>query len=134
MDEIISKLSQFSEENQEVIILWLYGSRANATHRIDSDYDLAIAFKTFLPDPLETRLRPEMLALTWQGELQFNENQLSIIDINQVPISLANEVIQCNIVLFCRDEMRLWQEEKRINSRMELDVLYHIRNDVKNHG
>lgn len=134
MDEIILKLSQFAAENQEVIVLWLYGSRANATHRINSDYDLAIAFKTFLSDPLETRLRPEMLALTWQSELQFGENQLSIIDINQVSISLANEVIQCGSVLFCRDEMRLWQEEKRINSRMELDVLYHIRNDVKNHG
>ena len=130
---MIVKLSQLASENQEVIILWLYGSRANHTHHSDSDYDLAIAFKTFLPDPLETRLRPEMLALLWQSALQLQENQLSIIDINHASISLASEVIRCNNVLFCRDTGRLWQEERRISSRMELDVLYHIRNYGKNH-
>jgi uncharacterized protein len=132
MNKTMVKLSRLASDNPEIIVLWLYGSRANHTHHPDSDYDLAIAFKTFLPDPLEIRLRPEMLALAWQSALQFHENQLSIIDINQVSISLASEVIRCDNVLFCRDTTRLWQEEKRISSRMEVDVLYHIRNYGKN--
>lgn len=127
MIDVIRKLSQFAFENQEVVILWLYGSRANNTHRITSDYDLAVAFKIFLSDPLATRLRPEMLALEWQSALSLPEQQLSILDINQVPIPLAYQVIQADRVLFCRDYRRLWQEEKRIASRMELDVLYQFR-------
>lgn len=134
MDEIIAKLSQLAIEDQEIVVLWLYGSRANNTYHADSDYDLAIAFKKFLSDPLETRLRPEILALEWQSALQSRENQVSIIDVNQVSIALAYAVIQCDKVLFCRDDIRLWQEEKRIYSRMELDVLYHIRNYARNYG
>jgi len=131
VEEILTKLSQLALENQEIVILWLYGSRANHTEHLESDYDLAIAFKTFLADPLEIRLRPEILALEWQSELQLRENQLSIVDINQVSISLACAVMQCDYVLFCRDHGRLWQEQRRIDSRMEIDVLYHIHKEAR---
>lgn len=82
---------------------------------------------TFLNNPLETRLRPEMLALEWQSRLQLNEYTLSLVDINQVPIVLAYEIIQYDKVLFCRDIKRWWHEENRIYSRMELDIVYSMR-------
>jgi predicted nucleotidyltransferase len=122
MHKIISTIKQLAEQNSDILIVWLYGSRAKGNAHRNSDYDLAVAFKSFIKnDPLEKRLRPECLALDWQQTLGLKDFQLSIVDINQAPIPLAFEIIQANNVLFCRDEDRLWQEILRIHSRMELD-------------
>lgn len=127
MSEIIERVTQFASENSDIAVMWLYGSRANDTFNAKSDYDLAIAFTHFLTAPLDKRLRPEMLALEWQSVLNLNEYTISIVDINQVPIVLAYEIIQYNHVLFCRDEKRLWREENRIYGRMELDITYSMK-------
>jgi len=122
--QVINKIIQLAEINSEVDVLWLYGSRArnNATNR--SDYDLAIAFTPYLKDPLERRLRPEMLALEWQKQLDHSA-ELSIIDINQAPLPLAYTVIQDNTTLYSQNEFRRMTEEQRIMSKWELDYLYH---------
>ena len=122
MYNFISTIKQLAEQNSDILIVWLYGSRAKGNAHRFSDYDLAVAFKSFIKnDPLEKRLRPECLALDWQQALGLHHFQLSIVDINQASIPLAFEIIQTNNVLFCRDEDRLWQETLRIHSRMELD-------------
>ena len=56
---------QLAKNNAEVEVLWLYGSRARNKANIKSDYDLAVAFKTYIEAPVERRLRPEILALEW---------------------------------------------------------------------
>ena len=127
MSEIIERVTQFASENSDIAVMWLYGSRANDTFNAKSDYDLAIAFTHFLTAPLDKRLRPEMLALEWQRVLNLTEYTISIVDINEVPILLAYEIIQYNHVLFCRDEKRLWREENRIYGRMELDITYSMK-------
>jgi len=127
MAGLIRQLVNQALENNDIAVLWLYGSRADDSYHEDSDYDLAIAFTTFLKDPLETRLRPEILALEWQSHLCLPEGLLSIVDINRIPITLAYEIIQYDQVLLCRDAKRLWREENRIYSRMELDILYSMK-------
>ena len=122
MHNFISIIKQLAEQNADILIVWLYGSRAKGNAHRFSDYDLAVAFKSFIKnDPLEKRLRPECLALDWQQALGLYDFQLSVVDINQAPIPLAFEIIQTNNVLFCRDEDRLWQETLHIHSHMELD-------------
>ncbi|MDO9424233.1 MAG: nucleotidyltransferase domain-containing protein [Methylobacter sp.] len=122
MHNFIANINQLAEQIPDILIVWLYGSRAKGNAHPNSDYDLAIAFKSFIKnDPLKKRLRPECLALDWQQALGLHDFQLSIVDINQAPIPLAFEIIQADKVLFCRDEDRLWQEIRRIHSRMELD-------------
>lgn len=130
MSEIIKQIIQLAKHNNDIAVLWLYGSRATATHHVNSDYDLAIAFKNFLNNPLESCLRPQTLALEWQSILQLKEQSLSIVDINSIPIVLAYEIIQYNKVLFCREVKRLWREENRIYGRMELDILYSMKHYV----
>lgn len=127
MTTIIERVTEFAGENNDIAVMWLYGSRADNSFHEKSDYDLAIAFNRFLTDPLDKRLRPEMLALEWQSLLKLDEHTLSIVDINQIPIVLAYEIIQYNKVLFCRDEKRLWREENRIYGRMELDITYSMK-------
>jgi len=97
-------------------------SRAKNTANARSDYDLAVAFKTFIKDDLlDNRLRPECLVLGWQQALDLRNFQLSVVDINQAPIPLASEIIEPDCVLYCCDESRLRQETRRIQSRMEID-------------
>jgi predicted nucleotidyltransferase len=122
MNNIQQAIIELAKKNADIAIVWLYGSRAKGTANINSDYDLAVAFKTFIKDdPLEKRLRPECLALDWQRALGLHDFQLSIVDINQAPIPLAWEIIEPDCVLYCGDESRLWQETQRIQSRMEID-------------
>ncbi len=124
---ILEQIVNLSQSNSDVAIVWLYGSRAKGLEHIKSDYDLAVAFVSFIKnDPIEKRLRPECLAIDWQKELGLHDFKLSIVDINQAPIPLAWSIIQTDWVLFCRNEMRLWQETLRIHSRMELDYVQRI--------
>jgi uncharacterized protein len=122
MPGVLQTIPHLAAENPDILIVWLYGSRAKGTARENSDYDLAVAFKSFIKDnPLEKRLRPELLALDWQQALGLHDFELSVVDINQAPIPLAYQVIEPDCVLYCADENRLWQEIRRIHSRMELD-------------
>jgi predicted nucleotidyltransferase len=57
------RLKALAKAEPDISVLWLYGSRARGTYSAPSDYDLAVAFDSFLSDALETRLRPELLAL-----------------------------------------------------------------------
>ncbi len=122
MNELLRKFRELAEPNPDIAIVWLYGSRAKGNAHPSSDYDLAVAFNSFIKDdPMEKRLRPECLAIEWQQALGLHDFQLSVVDINQAPIPLAWEIIRADTVLFCRDENRLWREILRIHSRMELD-------------
>ncbi|MGY3948469.1 hypothetical protein [Aeromonas allosaccharophila] len=60
---------------------------------------------------LENRLRPELLVLEWQRALGLAAGKLSIVDINQAPLSLAFAVIDANRPLYSHDERRRLQEE-----------------------
>ncbi len=121
-EQNIEKIKKLAASNADVDVLWLYGSRARSQAQENSDYDLAVAFKNYVKDPVERRLRPELLALEWQKQLGFD---LSIIDINQAALPMAYTIVQDNVTLFCSDDYRRMVEEQRIMSKWELDHLHH---------
>lgn len=123
--DILKGLAELAARDDDIAVLWLYGSRAKGTAGGDSDYDLAVAFRHFEKDALERRLRPQLLAQTWQDELGLAEDQLSIVDINLAPLPLAHAVIRTGRVLLARDKLRLIREEQRITSMWEIDHQYH---------
>ena len=110
----------FSRDNLSVAMAC--GSLAHGEANSNSDYDLAVAFKLYISDPVERRLRPELLAQTWQCKLSV---KLSVVDISHIPLPLAYTVVQDNSVLFSRNNYRLMTEEQKIMSKWELDHLYH---------
>jgi predicted nucleotidyltransferase len=72
MHNFIPSIKQLAGQNPDILIVWLYGSRAKGNAHQYSDYDLAVAFKSFIKnDPLEKRLRSEYLSLDWQQALAF---------------------------------------------------------------
>ncbi|MGL4885354.1 MAG: type VII toxin-antitoxin system MntA family adenylyltransferase antitoxin [Aeromonas veronii] len=124
--DIINQLIRLASAHLEVQVLWLYGSQAKGTAGPVSDWDLAVAFDPVkqsgpLGAALESRLRPELLALEWQRALGLAEGALSVVDINQAPIPLAFAVVDANLPLYCRDQGRRLQEEARIMSQMEIN-------------
>lgn len=120
-------LAELASRRDDIAVLWLYGSRAKGTATPGSDFDLAVAFRQFEKDPLERRLRPELLAQTWQDALGLEEGQLSIVDINLAPLPLAHAIIRTGRVLMAKDRLRLIREEQRIGSMWEIDHLHHQR-------
>lgn len=120
----IASIKHLAENNSEVDVLWLYGSRARGNAQHNSDYDLAIAFTQYIKDPVERRLRPELLALEWNKLIGAS---LSIVDINEAPLPLAYAIVQDNMVIYNQNNYRRMTEEQIIMSKWELDHLYHRR-------
>jgi len=125
---------QLAQENKEIELLWLYGSQAQGTAHAQSDIDLAVIFKTWEPDIIERRLRPELLAIEWQQNLKLQENELSILDMGIAPIPLAMSVLKTGILLLSKNRSRQYQEQQRIMSKWEIDYLYHYQHQQENYG
>lgn len=119
------QIMQLALNDDQLEVLWLYGSQAKGTAHQHSDIDLAVAFKSKENDILARRLRPELLAIQWQQILGLAENKLSIVDINIAPIPLSMSVIDAATVLYCNNTSRLLKEQQRIMSLWEIDYLYH---------
>lgn len=113
-DSIQQHLAERAATHGGIDVLWLYGSRARGEHSASSDYDLAVAFSNYEAEPLARRLRPELLAQEWS---QAVGAAVSVVDLNQVPTPLAMEIIEADHVLFCRNDLRLMQEQQRIWSK-----------------
>ncbi|MFT6476342.1 MAG: putative nucleotidyltransferase [Zhongshania aliphaticivorans] len=127
MDTLSKKIIHVAQHTDNIAALWLYGSRARQDHHDHSDYDLAVAFSNWEKDPLERRLRPELLALDWHTQLSLPEGTLSIVDLATAPIPLAwNILIEGKLLLDLSPAHRMHQEA-RIMSRWELDFAYHQR-------
>ncbi|WP_231886119.1 type VII toxin-antitoxin system MntA family adenylyltransferase antitoxin [Marinomonas atlantica] len=124
--DITNKLITLASEANNISALWLYGSRAKGNHRPDSDYDLAVLFNDWVEDPLDRRLRPELLAMDWAKALGREEEMLSIVDIQNAPIPLAMNIISGKL-LYCGDEGARLSVEGIIMSKAELDYQYHLK-------
>lgn len=120
--QCIKQIVELAKNNAEVEALWLYGSRARDNANNNSDYDLAVLFKSYIKSPVERRLRPELLSLEWNKQLKIT---LSIVDINQAPLPLAYTIILDNTLLYSKNDYRRITEEQKIMSKWEIDYLYH---------
>jgi len=122
---LINKIKQLAQQEQNLDVLWLYGSRAKGNASQASDYDLAVAFKSFPEDKWQQRILPESLAIDWAEKLGVDANLVSVVDINHIPIQLAMSVIEHGEALIVKDSLRLAREENRITSMWEVDHQYH---------
>jgi hypothetical protein len=121
---MLKALRELAENNPHILALWLYGSRARGDAGAASDYDLAVIFSSWEPDPLERRLRPEVLALDWQQALDLPEGHISIVDLACCPVPLGwSALSEGKLLLDKQPEVRM-TIESRIFSIWELDYMY----------
>ena len=128
------QIIQLAQEDENIELLWLYGSHAKGTAHEKSDIDLAVVFKTWIDDVIERRLRSELLAIEWQHRLNLSEGELSILDMNIAPIPIAMAVFKNGHLLLSKNVSRQLQEQQRIMSKWEIDYLYHYKNQQAIYG
>jgi predicted nucleotidyltransferase len=125
---ILKKIEQLAIADSDIEVLWLYGSRANECYHVESDFDLAIAFKNFDLSINDKYLRPNILAMQWAASLGIAESKLSIIDINMSPVYLTFNVIEYGDVLYETPSMRRISEVNRIYSQYEFQMIESQKN------
>ena len=133
-DEVNVKLLELTQQNDEVEVMWLYGSYAKNNAHCNSDVDLAVIFKTWHEYIVERRLKSELLAMHWQKVLNLNEDELSVLDMGIAPIPIAMSVLTTGRLLFSKNSARQLQEQQRIMSKWEIDYLYHYQNKEALYG
>ena len=127
--QTVCELQALAKKNQDIEVVWLYGSRASGYSNEHSDYDLAVAFKIFNLSDLEKYLRPNELAIDWAMELDLSEYKISVVDINLVPIYLAYNIIEYGKIIYQQQTLRIYKEQNRIYGQYEYQLIEH-----KNHG
>lgn len=120
---VLSQIITLSEQNTDIETVWLYGSRATGSTSEHSDFDLAIAFKSFKLSATEKFLRPNELALDWSLATSLPEKLLSIVDINLVPVYLGFNIISDGKVIYNTGTARAINEENRIRSQYEFATM-----------
>jgi predicted nucleotidyltransferase len=106
-------------------VIWLYGSQAKGTSHRNSDIDIAIAFKNFDLTDIDRKLRPQELSLILSAQLNLSDDQLSIVDINKVPVYLAFNIVEYGRVIYCKNKVRELKEIQRIYSQFEFETIKH---------
>jgi len=71
----LSEIKTLASENQEIIVAWLYDSRARNTAHEPSDFDIAIAFEKPINNVLDM-----IQQRRYQDLKGFSEHTLSVLD------------------------------------------------------
>jgi predicted nucleotidyltransferase len=127
--KLLAKIKRLSTENDDVVVVWLYGSRATGTETKESDFDLAIAFKNFKLSTMDAFLRPNELAIDWAQLLNIPEEKLSLVDINKAPIYLAFNIVEYGEIIYQTPTSRAFTEQNRIYSQYEYQMIENSRNE-----
>ena len=128
------KIISLAAQNENIELLWLYGSYAKGTVHQASDIDLAVVFTHREEDVLERRLRSEILAIEWQKALGLSAGQLSVLDMSIADIPIAMSVLTTGELLLSKNYSRQLTEQQRIMSKWEIDHLYHHKNKQNFYG
>ncbi len=127
IDNLLVKIQALAFKNQDIEVIWLYGSKASDTAQEHSDYDLAIAFKQFNLPLFEKYIRPHELAIDWAQTLNLPERKISIVDINAVPMYLAYNIVEYGKVIYQTGTAQAYKEQNRIYSQYEYQTLEKVR-------
>lgn len=108
--EIVAYLLNLQTENPAINSLYLFGSRAGAEFRDNSDLDLAVIFAGITDQ--ETGLWQR---LDLQGKIADDlQLDVDLIDLAEVPAHLGQEVLQTGELIFCNDEAQRVEIEIKI--------------------
>jgi predicted nucleotidyltransferase len=125
ISSILEHITNKVINDEDIEVIWLYGSQAKGTTHEHSDIDIAIAFKNFNLTELDRKLRPQELSLIWSDELNLPDGKLSIVDINNVPVYLAFNIVEYGKVINTKNKSRELKEVQRIYSQYEFENIEH---------
>ncbi len=128
LEQIINKALMLDD----VEVMWLYGSQAKGTAHQQSDIDIAIAFKNFKCSDIDRKLRPQELSLILSEQLNLTDGKLSIVDINNIPVYLAFNIVEYGQVIYVKNKTRELKEVQRIYSQYEFETIDNAAVNINN--
>lgn len=91
--DLIKEILQRIKDKKVTDAIYLYGSQAkNETHE-NSDVDMAILYPDFIKDPLNAKMRTELLRMDILSELNLDDDVLDLVDAELAPIALQFAII-----------------------------------------
>ena len=104
----------------QVDAIYLYGLREKHTEHPKSDWDIAVLFTDYEKNILKRLLKPQLLEAAVERELK-QYNQLSIVNLESVPIYLQMGIITTGIKYFDANVPHIKRLENSILSTWEKD-------------
>ena len=126
-DQLLPEIIKLADATDEVDTLYLYGSQAKGSAQENSDIDLAVIFKNADNDIVARRLRPEILAIDWANKLELPEGSLSLLDLENGPVTLAMSVLKTGKLLVNKNPGHDFEVSGKIMSKWEIDHLHHYQ-------
>ncbi|MEN6320250.1 MAG: nucleotidyltransferase domain-containing protein [Syntrophaceae bacterium] len=116
-EKYIPDLIEFCRKQDDIVALYLFGSRASGTHGPLSDIDIAVLLENGLGrDEYNTK------ELSYLGEANtlLHTDEISFVVLNKAPLTIQYGVIIDAKVLYSKDEeARLFFEETVIDKYMD---------------
>ena len=119
-DSIIEAITRIIHAHARVDAVYLYGSRAKQTAHEHSDWDIAVLFSDYETNANARLLRPQLLEAALERELKLY-NQISVVDLESVPVYLQHTILVSGIKSFDRNVPHVRRIEQSILSKWEKD-------------
>ncbi len=107
-------------EKHNVLIAYLFGSRARGQAREDSDYDIAVLFE----NPNTTILNEIELGMDIATNLNVPPDKVDIVLLNNADALLKARIFKEGIPIYAKDEKirRMWERRAYVEILDELDL------------
>lgn len=102
-DEKITLLKEYCENNRDIVLGFLYGSRARGIQTDESDFDIAVLLKDA---DLENTI--------WRDMSRITESDVDLVSLDRAPATLVSNAFKSGILLTVKDRgkyLRLYLEK-----------------------
>lgn len=117
--KLLEKIKAYFASQEDILLVYLYGSQAKGTAKVSSDIDLAILTKKNGRDPFDIQIdaMDELVKIT--------KREVEVQNLRSVEISFAHRVISEGKLLFARSlEDKVSYETYVLRTYFDLKPLY----------
>lgn len=101
--EEIEKLKEYFQKEEDVILAFIFGSRAKKMERPFSDWDIAVYFKPYLWGETETRNEYPQEEKIWREIERILKSEVDFLVLNRARPSLVFSILNSGLPLVIKD-------------------------------
>lgn len=101
----IRKLKKYFQEENNVLMAFVFGSYAKGKAMRESDFDIAV----YLNPKLEQKEKEKTEDRIWSKVSRIIEKEVDLVCLNQAPATLVSSVLKSGILLVIKDRKLYWK-------------------------